>query len=155
MAGLSAEEKAALLSRVAADRRALDMVVLDLREASSITDYFLICSGGSTRQVQAIADAIDEQLGKRGVASLGVEGYQEARWILMDYGDVIVHVFSQETRDFYDLERLWANAPKIELTQEIGGVGPGHIAALGQSLSSPPSDSPSLTEGEEESRREV
>ena len=131
MEGLSAEEKAALTSRVAADRKASDVVVLDMRDASAITDYFLICSGGSERQVQAIADAIDEQLSRSGIASLGVEGYREGRWILMDYGDVIVHVFSQETREFYDLERLWANAPKIDLSHEIASVAPHHGASVG------------------------
>ena len=155
MTGLSAEEKTALSARVAEDRQALDVVVLDLREASSITDYFLICSGGSNRQVQAIADAIDEQLDQRGVISLGVEGYQAARWILMDYGDVIVHVFSQETREFYDLERLWGNAPKIDLTHEIGGVVPDHPASVGQPLSSSPSRASSLAEGPEKSPQEA
>jgi ribosome-associated protein len=131
MEGLSAEEKAALTCRVAADRKALDVVVLDMRDASAITDYFLICSGGSERQVQAIADAIDEQLSRSGIASLGVEGYREGRWILMDYGDVIVHVFSQDTRDFYDLERLWAHAPKIDVGREIAGIAPHHGASVG------------------------
>ena len=131
MEGLSAEEKAAFTSRIAADKKAMDVVVLDMRDASSITDYFLICSGGSERQVQAIADAIDEQLTQSGIASLGVEGYREGRWILMDYGDVIVHVFSRDTREFYDLERLWANAPKIEVTREIAGVAPHHGASIG------------------------
>ncbi len=131
MEGLSAEEKAALTSRIAADKKATDVVVLDMRDTSSITDYFLICSGGSERQVRAIADGIDEQLGELGIASLGVEGYREGRWILMDYGDVIVHVFSQETRDFYDLERLWAIAPKFDLGREIAGVAPHHGASVG------------------------
>jgi ribosome-associated protein len=131
MEGLSTEEKAALTSRIAADKKAMDVVVLDMRDASSITDYFLICSGGSERQVQAIADAIDEQLGGAGIASLGVEGYREGRWILMDYGDIIVHVFLRETRDFYDLERLWANAPKIDLTREIAGALAHHGASIG------------------------
>lgn len=131
MGGLSTEEKAVLISRIAADKKAMDVVVLDMGDASSITDYFLICSGGSERQVQAIADAIDEQLKQSGLASLGVEGYREGRWILMDYGDVIVHVFSQETRDFYDLERLWANAPKIDLSREIAGVAPHRGASVG------------------------
>jgi ribosome-associated protein len=118
MGGLTAEEKTALSSRVAADKKALDIVVLDMHEASSITDYFLICSGGSARQVQAITDAIEEQMRQLGVASLGIEGYREAGWVLMDYGDVIVHVFAQDTREFYDLERLWANAPKVDLVAE-------------------------------------
>jgi ribosome-associated protein len=131
MAGMSTEEKTALISRIAMDRKAMDVVVLDMREASSITDYFLICSGGSERQVRAIADAIDEQLEPSGIASLGVEGYQEGHWILMDYGDVIVHVFSEDTREYYDLERLWANAPKIDLTREIASVAPHHDASVG------------------------
>jgi ribosome-associated protein len=131
MGELSAEEKTALTSRIAADRKAMDVVVLDMRDASSITDYFLICSGGSERQVQAIADAIDEQLGQSGIASLGIEGYREGRWVLMDYGDVIVHVFSRETRDFYDLERLWANAPKIDLARESAGAAAHHGASIG------------------------
>jgi ribosome-associated protein len=124
MGGLTAEEKTALSSRVAADKKALDIVVLDMHEASSITDYFLICSGGSARQVQAIADAIEEQMRQLGVASLGIEGYREAGWVLMDYGDVIVHVFAQDTREFYDLERLWANAPKVDLVAETVSVTP-------------------------------
>jgi ribosome-associated protein len=131
MAGLSAEEKTALSSRAAADKKALDVAILDMREASSITDYFLICSGGSARQVQAIADAIDEQMSQFGEASLGVEGYREGRWILMDYGDVIVHVFAQDTREFYALERLWANAPKIDVTPETVGVTPRRSASVG------------------------
>ncbi len=131
MEGLSAKAKAALISRIATDRKAMDVVVLDMRDASSITDYFLICSGGSERQVRAIADAIDEQLEPSGIASLGVEGYREGHWILMDYGDVIVHVFSEETRDYYDLERLWANAPKIGLGGETTGVVPHQGASVG------------------------
>jgi ribosome-associated protein len=131
MAGLSAEEKTALSSRAAADRKASDVTVLAMRETSSITDYFLICSGGSTRQVQAIADAIDEQMSQSGEVSLGIEGYREARWILMDYGDVIVHVFAQDTREFYDLERLWANAPKIDVTPEAVGATPRQGATVG------------------------
>src|ERR671923_2249300 len=130
MGGLSAEEKAALTRQIAADKKALDVVLLDMRDTSSITDYFLICSGGSERQVQAIADAIDEQLSQSGIASLGVEGYREARWILMDYGDVIVHVFSQDTRGFYDLERLWANAPKVDVSHEFPGVVPQPSASV-------------------------
>jgi ribosome-associated protein len=131
MTGLTAEEKAALGSRIAIDRKALDVVVLDMRDISSITDYFLICSGGSERQVRAIADAIDEALGASGVSSLGMEGYREGHWILMDFGDVIVHVFAQETREYYDLERLWVTAPRIDLSAEIASVGPHQGASVG------------------------
>jgi len=131
MGGLSTEEKTTLISQIVADKKAMDVVVLDMADASSITDYFVICSGGSQRQVQAIADAIGEQLKQAGITSLGVEGYRQGHWILMDYGDVIVHVFSQETREFYDLERLWANAPKIDLSRETAGVTPHHGASVG------------------------
>src|SRR5215510_14570171 len=131
MGGLSTEEKAALMNRIVTDRKALDVVVLDMRDVSSITDYFLICSGGSERQVRAIADAIDEELGPLGIASLGVEGYREGHWILMNYGDVIGHVFSQDTRAYYDLERLWANAPRIDLSAEIAGIVPHEGASVG------------------------
>ena len=117
MEGLSAEEKAAFISRIAADKKAMDVVVLDMRDASSFTDYFLICSGGSERQVQSIADAIDEQLSRSGIASLGVEGYSEGRWILMDYGDLVVHVFSEKAREYYDLERLYRDARRLELPE--------------------------------------
>jgi len=131
MGGPSAQEKAALISRIVTDRKATDVVVLDMQDASSITDYFVICSGGSERQVRAIADAIDEALGSLGLASLGIEGYREGHWILMDYGDVIMHVFSQETREYYDLERLWANAPRVDLSGEVAGVEPHHGASVG------------------------
>jgi ribosome-associated protein len=131
MQGLSTEEKTILISQIVADKKAMDVVVLDMSDASSITDYFLICSGGSERQVQAIADAISEQLKQAGMTALGVEGYREGHWVLMDYGDVIVHLFSQETRDFYDLERLWANAPRLDLSREIVGVTPHHGASVG------------------------
>jgi ribosome-associated protein len=131
MEALTAEEKAVLTSRVAADKKAMQVLVLDMRDASSMTDYFLICSGGSERQVQAIADAIDEQLSQSGIASLGVEGYREGHWILMDYGDLIVHIFSGETREFYGLEQLWANAPKLEVNPEFASMGPHQGASIG------------------------
>jgi len=131
MEGLSTEEKTTLISQIVADKKAVDVVVLDMADASSITDYFLICSGGSERQVQAIADAINEQLKQAGITSLGVEGYREGHWILMDYGDVIVHIFSQGTRDFYDLEHLWTNAPRLDLSREIVGVTPHQGASVG------------------------
>ncbi|MFQ5875107.1 MAG: ribosome silencing factor [Dehalococcoidia bacterium] len=110
---LSLEEKTNLCTEAARIKKAYDLVVLDLREHSSITDYFLICSANSTRQVKAIADAVDEQLGKKGVHALGTEGYTEARWVLLDYGQLVVHVFHHETRKFYDLEKLWGSAPVI------------------------------------------
>jgi ribosome-associated protein len=128
---LSSEDKVAHMNRIVMDRKAMDVVVLDMRDSSSITDYFLICSGGSERQIRAIVDAIDEGMNPLGLASLGVEGYRDGHWILMDYGDVIVHVFSPETREYYDLERLWANAPRLDLSGEITGVVSQHGASIG------------------------
>lgn len=100
--------------QAAESKKALDPVVLDLREASGFTDYFLICSGANSRQIQAIVEEIELQLKRRGVFPLGIEGYDHAEWILADYGDFIVHVFSPPARTFYDLERLWRHAKPAE-----------------------------------------
>lgn len=88
------------------------MVVLDVRHLTSIADFFIICSGNSHRQVAALASNLEEALQAEGVRPLGVEGYQEARWILLDCADVIVHIFYQPWREFYDLEGLWLEAPR-------------------------------------------
>ncbi len=111
----SSKEKAFLCARALLDRKAIDLVILEVKDLSSFTDYFLICSGNSDRQVQAIAFHIEEKLGKQGIHPLGVEGKREGRWILLDYGEVIIHVFYQPVREFYDLERLWSEAPRVEL----------------------------------------
>jgi len=97
----------------AADKKALDVVVLDLRKAAGFTDFFVICSGGNVRQVHAIADAVVEALGEDGIKPAHVEGYDRSEWILIDYFDFVVHVFGPETRIFYGLERLWGNATVI------------------------------------------
>ncbi len=108
------KEKAFLCSRAALDHKANDLVILEVKKISSFTDYFVICSGNSDRQVQAIATHIEEKLGKQGVRPLSTEGKREGRWVLLDYGEVVVHVFYQPVREFYDLERLWSDAPRIE-----------------------------------------
>jgi len=97
------------------DKKAEDMVVLDLRKASAFTDCFVICTGANVRQVQAIADSVEETLKKKGLKPSLIEGYQRGEWILIDYFDFIVHVFSSATREFYGLERLWADAIHIEI----------------------------------------
>lgn len=97
----------------AEDKKAVDLKVLDLAAVSDFTDYFLIMSGTSDRQVQAIADAVDETLRSDKVRPLHAEGYNSGRWVLLDYGDFIVHVFDEDTRRFYGLERLWADAPEV------------------------------------------
>lgn len=112
----NSKEKAFLCARAVLDRKALDLVILEVKDLSSFTDYFLLCSGNSDRQVQAIANHIEEKLGKEGLHPLGVEGKREGRWVLLDYGDVIVHVFYQPVREFYDLERLWSEAPRMDLS---------------------------------------
>jgi len=111
----SSQEKAFLCARALLDRKAIDLVILEVKDLSSFTDYFLICSGNSDRQVQAIASHIEEKLGKEGIHPLGIEGKREGRWTLLDYGDVVVHIFFQPVREFYDLERLWSEATRVEL----------------------------------------
>ena len=95
------------------DRKAVDLRVLRLSEVSDFTDYFLICSGTSERQVQAIANAIEERLRAEHVRPLHVEGYNRGQWVLLDYGDFVAHVFAEEPRSFYALERLWGDAPDV------------------------------------------
>jgi ribosome-associated protein len=102
------------IAELAADRKAEDIVQLDLREIIGYTDYFVICSGRSDRQVKAIHDAIHEGMKREhGVLPARVEGLAHARWVLMDYLDVVVHVFTPETRDYYRLEQLWGEAPAL------------------------------------------
>lgn len=112
---LETEDAVAIAAQAATDKKATDLVMLDLRKAASFTEYFLICTGASTRQVQAISDAIEESLRKSGKRPMHIEGYSSAEWILLDYGDFIAHVFSPASRRFYDLERLWRDAPRVEV----------------------------------------
>jgi ribosome-associated protein len=92
--------------------------VLDLRGITSFTDHFVICTGANTRQIQAISDEIGQQLKAVGELPLSVEGYNQAEWILVDYGDFLVHVFSAQARGYYDLERLWRSAKPVEIPSE-------------------------------------
>jgi ribosome-associated protein len=101
--------------RAAEDKKAESLIVLDLRKAAGFTDFFVICSGGNTRQVRAIADGVTEALAADGVKPAHAEGYDRSEWILLDYFDFVVHVFSPETRAFYGLERLWGNAERVAL----------------------------------------
>ena len=101
--------------QAAQDHKALELRVLDLGASCSFTSYFLICSGTSTRHTQAICDGIVEGLKKSGCPPVHVEGYTQAEWILVDYLNFVVHIFVERAREFYDLERLWKNAPRIEI----------------------------------------
>ena len=113
------DERAQLALRCAADKKAVNTSVLDLREIASFTEFFVVTSGTNQRQVQAISDEINEQLKKQLDAKpIRVEGYNTAEWILLDYGDFIVHIFEQKSREFYDLERLWRDAKKVEIPKE-------------------------------------
>src|SRR5712691_2322197 len=102
--------------RAAFDKKAVDLVVLDLRKAAGFTDYFLICSGGNPRQIRAIADAVTDALAVQSGAKPHLEGYG-SEWVLLDYFDFIVHIFAPDTRLFYDLERLWGNAERVDVDE--------------------------------------
>lgn len=104
--------------RAAQSKKALDIVVLDLREITSLTDYFIICTGTNVRQNQAIADEIHVKVKQRGELPISLEGYENAEWVLLDYGDFIVHIFMEKTRTFYDLERLWRHAKTVDIPPE-------------------------------------
>ena len=103
--------------RAAEDKKAVHLVVLDLRKAAGFTDYFLISSGTNPRQIRAIADAVMDTLAAQGAQPAHVEGYDRSEWVLLDYFDFVVHIFAPETRLFYDLERLWGNAERIEVPE--------------------------------------
>lgn len=99
------------------DKKALDIKVIDIREVSVIADYFVITSGSNLNQVQAIVDNVEEQLGRAGFEPKQVEGTRSSNWILMDYGDIIIHVFDEENRLFYDLERIWRDGKELDASE--------------------------------------
>jgi len=107
----------------AADKKAIAPILLDLRKIATFTDFFVITSGANVRQVQAIADAVVEQLKSTGDRAARVEGYNTAEWVLVDYGDFIFHIFDDKSRKFYDLERLWRDGSRILLSPELLGQG--------------------------------
>jgi ribosome-associated protein len=101
------------IAQAGLDKKAEDVLVLDVRGLTSYADYFVLMTADSDRQAGAIADAIDDRLSAEGATKVGVEGYGSGRWVLVDYGDVVAHVFNREARSFYDLEGLWADAPRF------------------------------------------
>ncbi|MGC2234542.1 MAG: ribosome silencing factor [Pyrinomonadaceae bacterium] len=114
------DEEVKLALTCASEKKAFGMVALDLREVASFTEFFVIVSGANQRQVQAISDEISEQLKKQLKTSVvRIEGYRSAEWVLLDYGDFIVHIFEKEAREFYDLERLWRDAKRVELPENL------------------------------------
>ena len=121
MAGkeLDAKKRALLCVNASLEKKANNIVVMNVRELSAFTDYFVICSGASDRQVQAIASAIRENMKKKGLLPLGVEGENHGQWVLMDYDDVVVHIFYEPVREFYEIERLWSEAPMMKVGENV------------------------------------
>lgn len=113
------KEDACDAAQVMLDKKALDVTLLDISGVVSYADYFLLCSGRSVVQVKAIVSAIEEHLKQKGFRPLHIEGYSEARWVLLDFDDLIVHVFLEEARLFYNLERLWGDVPRIVFEDEM------------------------------------
>jgi ribosome-associated protein len=116
---MTSAEKTRLVVEAALDVKAEDVVALDVREVASFADVFVVCTGRSDRHTVAIADAIEKAARSAGAPVLGVEGQAEGRWVLIDLGDVIVHVFQPEARERYDIERLWSDAPRVDLSQAL------------------------------------
>ncbi len=114
--------RALLCINACLEKKAKDLIILNVKEISAFADYFLICSGTSDRQLRAIASAIQENLKTAGITPLGIEGEAAGQWILMDYDDVIIHIFLDTFRSFYDLERLWSEAPRMAIPDETVSV---------------------------------
>jgi len=110
-------ERALLCARFALDKKSYDLEVLEVGKLTSVADYFIICTGRSDTQVQAIARNVQDRLAEQGIRPLAIEGFPRGHWVLLDYGDVVVHVFYQPIRDFYDLDGLWIKAPHAELPE--------------------------------------
>ena len=123
MSALDRLAKAALIVEAAHERKADDVIGLDVRQISSFADTFIIATGTSDRHVRSVADSIEAALKAHGDPPMGIEGSEEGRWVLIDCGDTIVHIFQQEIRDHYDLERLWSDAPALELEAAARSVG--------------------------------
>lgn len=112
---LTPEKLASAAAGAAEDKKARDVVILNIHDISTICDYFVICSGFSSTQVQAIAENVEAKLEERGICKLRLEGFRDAHWVLLDYGSVVVHIFQQDDREFYNLEHLWGDARVVHL----------------------------------------
>lgn len=119
--GDPSKDKALECARAAIDKKAENLKILDLTQISGFTDYFVICGGMSDRQVQAIADSVEAAMLSQDHEAISIEGYADGRWVLMDFGDVVVHVFLDALREYYDLENLWADAPRLKVPSEFYG----------------------------------
>ena len=119
---LSTRQKILLAVNAALEKKAKNIVILNIKNVTSFADYTVICSGTSDRQVQSIAASIEESMKKAGALPLGIEGEKGGRWVLMDYADIVVQVFYEPVREFYDIERLWSDAPKMEVADDAAEV---------------------------------
>lgn len=119
---MTSAEWALIAARAASDKKAADILAIDVAELIVVTDYFVICTGANALQVKAIADEVEDRLREEGgVKPIGREGESEAKWILLDYGDFVVHVFQPAEREFYRLEKLWSDAPRLALPEDVTG----------------------------------
>ena len=116
---INGKEQVLLCVNASLKRKAKNLIILNVKELSSFADYFIICSGTSDRQVQAIAATIQENLKEYGIMPLGIEGERLGKWVLLDYEDVIIHIFYEPIREFYDIERLWSDAPRMQVGDEV------------------------------------
>jgi len=116
---IDGKERLLLCINASLKRKAKNLTILNVKEVSSFADYFIICSGTSDRQVQSIAASIRENLKECGITPLGIEGESLGKWVLMDYEDVIIHVFYEPIREFYEIERLWPDAPRMDVGDEV------------------------------------
>lgn len=129
MRELDSKELALIAAEAASDKKAEDIMVIDVANLLVVTDYFVIATGQNDRQVRSIADEIEDQLReKTGIKPIGREGTEESKWVLLDFADIVVHVFQPEERDFYRLERLWGEAPRVELPESVTGPVPAKPA---------------------------
>jgi len=126
VAALEIEELVRLAAGAAAEKKATDVMALGVAELLVVTDYFLIATGANDRQVKSVADAIEDALREAGAKPIGREGERELKWVLLDYGDFVVHVFQPAERDFYRLEKLWSDAPRLELPAEVVNATAGN-----------------------------
>ncbi len=117
MTHFESRDKALLCVRFALEKKAYDLVLMEVGPLTSLAEYFLICTGRSDTQVQAITQSIEENLARQSIRPLSIEGHRRGQWVVIDYGDVVIHVFCEPVRQFYDLERLWARAPHVALPE--------------------------------------
>jgi len=121
---ISSKEYARVAAVAASEKKATDIVAIEVAELLVVTDYFVICTGNTDIQVRAIAEEVEDRLRDAGIKPIGREGVAEGKWVLLDFGDLVVHVFQPEERDFYRLEKLWGDAPHLELPADVAAATP-------------------------------